>query len=109
MAVVKNSSTNRVKFPEMFPFGSTRGSDITPTTQEGVSLLVMPDTAIGVFNSGDTEITLRLIPVRNDVTRSIRVKIAPNTRWGDFAFNAVGVLNSVGHNSATTEYFTEFE
>jgi len=108
MAFIKNGRQTEI-IPEMFPFGTTFGSDIAVTTPvSGVSALVMTSTAIGVFNAGTTEITLALVPPKNDHTKPMIVKVAAQTSFRDCAFNAVLVTGSTGHANATTHYYTSF-
>jgi hypothetical protein len=108
MAQIKNARGTEI-IPEMYPFGTTLGSDIAVTTPvSGVSAVVMPSTAIGVYNAGTTEITLALVPPMNDHTKPFIVKVAAGTSFRDCAFNAVLVTGSTGHASATTHYYTSF-
>ena len=95
------------KFPNQIPVLATPGnaSAITPSTIEGISAMKMLGTCIGVMNAGASEITLSLLPIQNDITVPVLVKVASGSTFrGDFAFNAVLVPNSVGHTNATTFY-----
>ena len=108
MAFIKSARGVEI-IPEMYPYGSTLGSDIAVTTPvSGVSALVMPSPAIGVFNAGTTEITLAIVPPMNDHTKPLVVKVAAGASFRDCAFNAVLVTGSTGQANATTHYYTSF-
>jgi hypothetical protein len=68
----------------------------------------MPSTAIGVYNAGTTEITLALVPPKNDHTKPMIVKVPANSCFRECVFNAVLVTGSTGHANATTHYLTSF-
>lgn len=98
------------RFALMFPYGSTRGSDLSLTTlpNTAVTGLQMPNTAIGVFNAGASAITLNVVMAEDDHLAPIAVTIQANTGWHDFAFNAVIDSGSTGHTASTTRYLTNW-
>lgn len=92
---------------EGYPFGTTLGSDIAPTTQHGASVLLMPKTAIGIYNEGGTAVTCLVVPAGNDHTKPIKAVVNPNDVWRVCSFEAVIVAGSTGHMAATTHYLTD--
>jgi len=103
-----NSKLNVTNPKQFYPSGSDLGSDLVSENIGGVQVMLMPRTAIGIFNEGVSDISISIVGVHNDHTKPMKVIVKPNTMFTGIQFNAVLPLLSTGHNSATTHYLTDY-
>jgi hypothetical protein len=101
MATVLPTS-GRNNYPAIYPHRYISGNSTEITTASG--LMIMPETALVVYNEGATDVVLKLIPVGNDETNPITVLVKQYEVCNVTAFNAIVVSGSTGHNLVTTKY-----
>lgn len=105
MSKVENLKKYQIGNKEgIYPSRAIAANSLSAEVFETVDIVKMDGLAIGIYNSGASQITINIIPSANNVTKPMPVTLAPSESYQGCFFNSVAVLGSVGHLDSTTFY-----